>query len=214
MLTLVPDGPYITRSNTFNGKIIFTIFKQKEVKAAAFGYFGHMWELYTFWAFLPFMLSTYSLNNPGSTFNIALWVFIIIASGSIGCGVGGVISKTTGSAKIAFFQLTVSGCCCMLSPLTFGLTPALFIGVMTLWGITAAGDSPQYSTVIALKTSPNIVGSTLTLVNSIGFFITIVSIQLVDYLSSLIAPQMLFLILLPGPLFGLYSMRKLVRPTT
>ena len=32
MLTLVPDGPYITRSNTFNGKIIFTIFKQKEVK--------------------------------------------------------------------------------------------------------------------------------------------------------------------------------------
>lgn len=213
MLTLVPDGPYITRKNTFNGRIIFTIFKQKEVKAAAFGYFGHMWELYTFWAFLPFMLSTYVLHTPGSTFNVPLWVFLIIASGSIGCGVGGLISKSIGSEKVAFFQLTVSGCCCLLSPLTFGLPPTLFIGFMTLWGITVAGDSPQYSTIIALKAPPNIVGSALTLVNSIGFFITIVSIQLIDYLSSSIAPQMLFLILLPGPLFGLYSMRKLVIPT-
>jgi len=214
MLTFVPDGPYITRNSSFNGKTIFSIFKQKEVKAAAFGYFGHMWELYTLWAFLPFFLSTYILHNPGSTFSVPLWVFIIIASGSVGCAVGGVFSKRIGSAKVAFFQLAASGCCCMLSPLAFGLSPAIFIVFMTIWGITVAGDSPQYSTVIALKAPPHIVGSTLTLVNSIGFFITIVSIQLVDYLSSFIAPQMLFLILLPGPVLGLYSMRRLVRPTT
>ena len=41
-----------------------------------------------------------------------------------------------------------------------------------------AGDSPQFSALTASNAPPQAVGSVLTLVNSIGFGISIVSIQL------------------------------------
>ena len=211
MLTLVPDGPFIKKNTTFNSKVLFTIFQQKDLKAAAFGYFGHMWELYAFWAFLPFFLSSYIIKNTTSGINVPFWAFLIIACGGLGCVLGGLISKKTESAKVAFFQLAVSGSCCLLSPIAFNMPVIVFLIFMTVWGITVAGDSPQYSTVIAQTAPADLVGSALTLVNCIGFFITIVSIQLVDYLTSFLAAEMLFLILLPGPIFGLYSMRELMR---
>ena len=35
------------------------VFKSKEFRAATFGYFGHMWELYAFWAFVLIILAQY-----------------------------------------------------------------------------------------------------------------------------------------------------------
>lgn len=210
VLAFVPDGPYLEECTPFHGKAIFTIFHKKEVKAAAFGYFGHMWELYALWVFLPLFVSAYDLKNVHSTINVPLWVFIIIAGGAAGCAVGGLVSKKFGNARVAYFQLAVSGCCCLLSPLYFFLPSDIFLLLMVVWGVTVAGDSPQYSTVIALTAPKDLVGSALTLVNCIGFFITIVSIQLVDYFSSKLGTELLLLLLLPGPLFGLFSMRLLV----
>jgi len=210
VLAFVPDGPYLKKGTAFQGKALFTLFKLKDLKAAAFGYFGHMWELYTLWVFLPLFLRAYDIRSIDSSINVPLWVFIIIASGGVGCAVGGLFARKIGSARVAFLQLAVSGCCCLFSPLFFYLSPGFFLLLMTVWGVTVAGDSPQYSTVIAHTAPGELVGSALTLVNCIGFFITIVSIQLVDYLSTMIGAEMLLLFLLPGPLFGLISMRQLV----
>ena len=137
-----------------------------------------MWELYTFYAFIPLILLYYLKLNPVEL-NISFWSFIIIASGSIGCIVGGMISKKIGSAKVAFIQLALSGFCCLISPLMFNTSAPIFLTFLIFWGIVVIGDSPQYSAIIALSAPKELVGSGLTLVNSIGFAITILSLWFV-----------------------------------
>ncbi|WP_136810419.1 MFS transporter [Desulfosediminicola flagellatus] len=211
MYVCVPDGPFIEKSTVFNGRALVTLFKIKGFRSAACGYFGHMWELYTFWAFLPFFLMAYAQQHPEAGFNVPLWAFLVIGSGSLGCVAGGIISRNVGSALVATTQLAISGVCCLLSPAFISLPPFLFVSVMLIWGITVAGDSPQYSAIIAHTTPGHLVGSALTLVNCIGFFITIISIQLLDMLIAYIEIENLLLFLFPGPLLGVYSMQFLKR---
>ena len=209
MYLFVPDGPHIASGTKFNPKAILTIFKYKELRSSALGYFGHMWELYTYWAFIPLILIYYMKLNPVEL-NISFWAFFIIASGSAGCIVGGVISKKIGSAKIAFFQLALSGICCLISPLMFYTSAPIFLTFLIFWGVVVVGDSPQYSAIIALSAPKELVGSALTLVNSLGFAITIVSIWTLYQFSDILELKYLLLILAFGPILGLISMKPLL----
>lgn len=209
MFLFVPDGPNISSGTKFNPKAILTIFKYKELRSSALGYFGHMWELYTFWAFIPLILLYYLKQNP-QDLNISLWTFLIIGSGSIGCIVGGVISKKAGSAKVAFIQLALSGICCLISPLMFYTSAPIFLSFLIFWGIVVIGDSPQYSAIIALSAPGELVGSGLTLVNSIGFAITILSLWVLYQFYEILEIQYLLLFLAIGPISGLISMKPLL----
>ena len=211
MFVLVPDGPYLFRGAAFQGKALLLIFKRRELRAAAFGYFGHMWELYTLWAFVPMCLFTFTRYHPEVKLNISMWAFTVIAAGSIGCIGGGMMARKFGSAKIAFVQLGCSGICCFLSGIIFQAPTALFLAFLIFWGIVVVGDSPQFSTLVAHTAPKELVGSALTIVNCIGFFITIISIQLITALIPVIPPDYLFLFLAIGPLLGLGSLRPLVR---
>ena len=202
MFLLVPDGPYLFKGTKFNYKAIYLIFQSKDLRAASFGYFGHMWEIYTIWAFIPILLAAYSKLH-GNEINISLWAFIFIASGALGCFLGGVISKKRGSASVAFYQLVVSGLCCLFSPLLFEVPVLIFFPILIIWGITAAGDSPQFSTLTAHTALKEYVGSALTIVTSIGFFITIFSIEFVNYILGFIDPKFVFILLTPGSIVGL-----------
>ena len=210
MLILVPDGPYLYKGTKFNPKAILIIFRSKELRSAAFGYFGHMWELYTLWAFIPILLAAYKLGGQGGI-NISFWSFIIIAAGGIGCALGGIIAKRTGSLPVAFYQLLASGICCVLSPLIFSLPLEIYLGFFIFWGIVVAGDSPQFSALVATSAPHEYVGSALTIVNSIGFFITIISIQFTNYLVGFISTKYLMVFLVIGPIFGLISIWKSFR---
>ncbi len=167
-----------------------------------------MWELYTFWAFIPLILIYYMKLNPVEL-NISFWAFLIIASGSVGCIVGGVISKKMGSAKVAFIQLALSGVCCLISPLMFYTSAPIFLTFLIFWGVVVVGDSPQYSAIIALSAPKELVGSGLTLVNSIGFAITILSLWVLYQFIEILELQYLLLILALGPIAGLISMKPL-----
>lgn len=134
MFLFVNDGPHISSGTKFNPRAILTIFKNRDLRSSALGYFGHMWELYTFWALVPIILLNYLRSNPADI-NIFIWSFLIIASGSIGCGVGGLISKRVGSAKVAFYQLAISCICCLVSPLMFNVSLPLFLTFLIIWGI-------------------------------------------------------------------------------
>ena len=202
MFLLVPDGPYLFKGTKFNYKAIYLIFQSKDLRAASFGYFGHMWEIYTIWAFIPVLLAAYSKLH-GNEINISLWSFIFIASGALGCFLGGIISKKRGSASVAFYQLVVSGLCCLFSPLLFEVPVLIFFPILIIWGITAAGDSPQFSTLTAHTALKEYVGSALTIVTSIGFFITIFSIEFVNYILGFIDPKFVFIFLTPGSIVGL-----------
>ncbi len=116
-----------------------------------------------------------------------------------------------GSARVAFAQLAVSGVCCILSPFLLAAATPAFLLFLLVWGITVAGDSPQFSTLNAHNAPRELVGSALTIVNCIGFSVTVVSIQLLTYASHFIDTRWLFLLLAMGPAVGLYAMRSLLK---
>ncbi|MBF8249126.1 MAG: membrane protein [Bacteroidetes bacterium] len=211
MFAFVPDGPHLVKGTKFSLRAFPVIFKSEGFRDAAFGYFGHMWELYTFYAFIPVVLTVYVVSHPAESINVPFWSFCIIGAGSIGCIGGGLLSKEVGSAKVAFTQLLASAICCLLSPFVFRFSHELFLIFFMFWGIVVVGDSPQYSALVGTKAPKEYVGSALTIMNCIGFAITIVSIQGTIFLSSYVKPEFLLSFLFIGPLLGLRWLWPLVR---
>lgn len=209
MVTLVGEGPFRTKGASFQPKKIIEVFKKQDFRSAAFGYFGHMWELYTLWAFLPLILTFYNAQQ-GTDLNISLWTFLVMAMGSLACIIGGIRSQKVGSAKVAFGFLTVSGIMCLISPVLFWLPPYLFLPLLLLWGYAVIGDSAQFSSLNAQTAPKAFVGTALTIAVSIGFFLTIPSIQLLGYLSTVIDTRWLLFTLVAGPIFGLWYARRLL----
>ena len=206
---LVPNGPYQKSIQKLELSICYKIFELKEFRIAAFGYFGHMWELYTFWAFTPVLLSTYAKMHPNSTFNIPILTFLIIGFGGLACILGGLVSQYLGVKKTARILLLLSSLCCLISPLIF-LTnyEFIFIGFLFFWGMVVVADSPLFSTLVAQNVPTEQKGTALTIVNSIGFVITIFSLQLLNSLKDSFNNQYLFILLAIGPIAGLLVLHK------
>lgn len=209
ILFLVPQGPYRKAGTGTDFFAFLNVFKNKKFREAAFGYFGHMWELFTFWAFVPVMLGSYSLLHPEIYFNIPLLSFLIIGLGGLACVAGGYISQKWGTKRTAATALLLSGSCCIISPLIFLQdSGVLLISFLIFWGLMVVADSPLLSTLIANNAAAESKGTALTIVNSIGFAITILSIQLITFLLSVIDPLYVFTILATGPAFGLWSLYR------
>ncbi len=206
---LVPDGPFRKRGTGFDQRVIFKIFKDNNFRVAAFGYFGHMWELYAFWAFVPVILAGCISVVEKGDIDISRLTFFIIGIGSIACILGGYAAQKIGSYKVAFIALAFSATCCLISPLIFTINPVLIYIFLLFWGMVVIMDSPQFSTLIARSSPPENKASALTIVNCIGFSITILSIQLLNILSDYISYQWLFIFLLPGPALGLIALSKM-----
>ncbi len=207
MWLFVPDGPYRRPVSKLQLGVITQLFSIPNFRKAAFGYFGHMWELYAFWGFVPIILKTYA-NLHRIELQISFLSFIIIGIGAISCVIGGLISLRSGSRKVARNSLLISGIFCLVSPLLFLLPAQLFILALCIWGMLVISDSPQFSTMVAATAPPELRGTGLTIINCIGFAITIISIQLLSFLTDKIDNTLLYLFLGIGPLFGLYGMRK------
>lgn len=210
MFALVPDGPYLAPpaapgARRARGRL----FANAQVRASALGYFGHMWELYTFWTFVPLILAAYA-RSEGMDLSVPAWSFLVIASGAIGSAAGGHWSQRVGSARVAFAQLCVSGLCCLLLPWAFHWPPGLFLAMLLVWGITVVGDSPQFSTLAARHAPAEDVGSVLMAINCTGFALTIASIAATNWLLQVLPVQWLFVPVALGPLLGLWSFRKMV----
>jgi MFS family permease len=204
----LPEKHNAKRTPHHEGRALLNVFKSNDFRASSSGYFGHMWELYTFWAFVPLILTAFNqLQNE--TLNIPLWSFIIIASGGIGCSVGGLLSLKLGSARVAYIQLATSAICCLVFPFMFHSPHYIFLIYLVLWGVTVAGDSPQFSTLNAKTAPPEIVGSAVTLVICFGFGLTIISLYAFHFFIALFNLQSAVLLLSIGPLVGLYALHPL-----
>jgi MFS family permease len=203
----VPDGPFRKVSVSFSFGAIKKAFGSPVFRAPALGYFAHMWELYAMWAFIPAIFLYYSEINNVSV-NAPLLAFITIGSGAAGCYFGGLLSSKIGSTTVATYALAASGVCCLLSCFFWNLPPLLFFSFMIFWGVVMAGDSPQFSALIARHAPAEVRGSAITMIVCIGFAITIVSIQLIAFLKNYMSFHYMFLVLFPGPLLGTIAMRK------
>lgn len=203
MRIMVPNGPFRAPGQRPDLSACVKVFRQRDFRNAAIGYFGHMWELYAFWAFVPVILAGYSVSHPEFRMNISLLSFVIIAVGGPACIVAGYLSQRLGTQRVAVTALTISGLCCLISPFLFTVENHwIFVAFLIFWGMMVVADSPLFSTLVASNTAPEIKGTALTIVNSIGFAITIVSIQLVAELHPLMPFNSVFLLLALGPLLG------------
>ena len=208
MFVLVPNGPYRKASLQLDLSASFKVFKRRSFRAAAFGYFGHMWELYAFWAFVPYILLSYQERFPHAEFNVPMLAFWIIGMGGLACVIGGYFSQRIGTKPTATAALLASGICCLLSPLFFQIpAPGIFVTLLIFWGMVVIADSPLFSTLVAQNAPTEFKGTALTIVTCIGFAITIVSIQLLNGLLDFVNPNSLYLVLAIGPIFGLFSLR-------
>lgn len=201
------DGPFRKQGQKLKFTAFLEGFKQRQFREIAFGYFGHAWELYTFWAFVPVILTSYNSHYPGVKLNVPLFSFLIIASGGISCGLSGITAQRYGAKKVATVSLFLSCLCCLTSPLfLFSNSVFLFIMFLFIWGIAVIADSPLFSTLVAQNAPEESRGTSLTIVNCIGFAITIFSIQFISFFLNKINSQYIYLLLAIGPILGLFAL--------
>jgi len=208
MVFLVPDGPFRKPALKMEFSVLFQVFKDFRLKQAAFGYFGHMWELYTFWAFVPVMLSTYLKLHPNTYADISGLSFSVIGIGGVACALAGYFSQKLGTKKIAFSALLLSCLCCLSSYLFFQTSFFVFFIFLLFWGMVVIADSPLFSTLVAQNAASEIKGTALTIVNCIGFSITIISIQLMNVLYEYFDTPLIYAAMAIGPVFGLVALYK------
>lgn len=212
LIHLLGDGPHLPDARqrktpvlavTGRRVTVFEAFRISRFRAAAWGYFGHMWELYAFWTVVPLLVSHSVLASQYPGLGVSGMSFGIIGVGALGCVIGGLLSRRFGSAKVALGALGSSCACALVFALFWQDLPATALGLLLLvWGATVIADSPQFSALSAQACPRELVGAALAILNSIGFAITVVSIAATTALFEYVGLDAAWL-LVPGPIVGL-----------
>ena len=208
---LVPEPPRLVGARTSGLRLgaLASLWRDRRLRASAGGYFGHMWELYTAWVLVPAVLAT----RLADTVAVSWAAFLVLGAGALGCVGGGLLVARWGGARVAAVQLALSGLCCLAAPWMLQAPVPLFMAWLLLWGITVVGDSPQFSALTASYAPPAAMGSLLTLVNSIGFAISALSIEIFVRLAAALPLASVLPWLAVGPVLGLWLMRPLLGKT-
>lgn len=209
------DGPYPFPSRRFSWGLVGTVLGERQWRLATGGYLGHMLELYGAWTWLPVFIAAGALasgmpagqSTASFTSTIA---FAAIAIGGLGCVWGGLAADRRGREWLVTIAMGMSAACSLLIGLTFGHSLWLLVPVALLWGFFVVADSAQFSVLVTESVPPHAVGTALTIQTSLGFLLTMVSIQLVPPVAQLVGWRWAFAMLALGPTFGIASIRRLV----
>ncbi|MBL8591686.1 MAG: MFS transporter [Devosia sp.] len=210
-LALVREGPHPFSRAVFDPRQLGRVVRNRAVALANLGYFGHMWELYAAWGWFLAFAGAASVTAGMSPAEISLLVFAMVASGFIGCLVGGLIADRIGRTLTTIIMMALSGSCALLIGASFAGPLWLFVSIALLWGATIVADSAQFSAMTTEVGDPDLIGTALAFQLGIGFALTIVSLTVVPMLAAAIGWQWAFVILAPGPLAGIIAMLLLRR---
>ena len=209
VLRFVSDGPYALAPATFDLKQIVKVFSNRGVRLASFGYFGHMWELYAMWIWIPVMIRASVTSHGGNPIVAEVGSFLVIGAGAIGCVVAGLIADRVGRTLVTSWAMAISGTCCLLVGFLFGANPLLLLLLAVVWGASVVADSAQFSSCVTELGDPQYIGTALTLQMCVGFLLTTISIELIPKVVEAVTWRYAFMILAPGPLFGVLAMLRL-----
>lgn len=207
-------GPHHSTAARFRTSAIMVAWTDKRIRYAYAGYFGHMWELFAMWAWIgTAATASYALNtDTESAAQLGkLTAFCTIACGALFCPLAGSFADRIGKARITIWAMSGSALSALAAAAAFGGPTWLFFAIAIIWGITVIPDSAQFSALIADFAKPEIAGSLMTLQTSIGFALTIATVQLTPLVAGWLGWPALFVILAVGPIAGILAMRPLVR---
>jgi MFS family permease len=200
---LYRDGPYPFDRRPFSWGLVGSVARHRGVRLATSGYLGHMWELYAMWTWIA---AFFAATLPSGADHAA---FAAIAAGGLGCVWGGWAADRIGRERVTVWSMAASGSCALVIGTLTG-APALALAVALVWGFFVVADSAQFSTLVTELAPAHAVGTALTIQTSLGFLLTMVTIQLVPVLVNLVGWGWAFTALTAGPWLGIAAMRRLM----
>jgi MFS family permease len=208
------DGPYPFPPRPFSWRLVGDVFERRRWRLATGGYLGHMFELYSFWTWIPVFIgaSVAAEGVPAGAHTsalVSLVAFGTIAIGGIGCVWGGLAADARGRERLVMLAMALSGSCALLIPFAYGRTLWVLGPLAWAWGFFVIADSAQFSALVTEAVEPHAVGTALTVQTSLGFLLTMVSIQLIPPLVAAVGWRWAFPILALGPVCGIAAIRRL-----
>jgi MFS family permease len=211
------DGPYPFPPRPFSWHLVRTVVSQRPWRLATGGYLGHMFELYSYWTWIPAFLAASAAATAGAAMTgtvspgfVDLLAFGTIAIGGVGCLWGGLVADRIGRERLVIISMAASGACALLIGLTFGRSWWMLAPLALTWGFFVVADSAQFSVLVTESVPPHAVGTALMVQTSLGFLLTTLTIQLVPPLVSAAGWPLAFPLLAVGPIAGIAAIRRLL----
>ena len=213
VLAIPHDGPYATRAAAFSWSAVPRLLRERALMLANFGYLGHMWELYAMWTWIAVFVGASErargVTEPGGV--PALVAFAVIASGAVGCWLGGRWADRYGRTLVTSTAMAVSGVCALAVGLVYAQPLVVLAPLLLVWGVAIVADSAQFSTAVSELAPPELVGTALTLQTCMGFLLTCLTIYFLPTVAGVLGWRWTMAVLAVGPALGVWAMLALRR---
>lgn len=207
-------GPNAMPSAPFKPAAALQGWRNKALRLANFGYFGHMWELYAVWGWIGvFLYASYSAwygeGDPRAAYYASLTAFGVLGAGAVGAFGAGLLADRIGRTTVTIAAMAMSAACCLTVGFLFGGPPGPIVALCLFWGVVVIADSAQFSSAVMELADRERVGTMVTVQTSIGFLLTLAPLHILPKAAELVGWQWAFWVIAIGPVLGCVAMARL-----